>query len=273
METNLPGSNKAGSYVRALDYLAPVLSASDKWSGCADIWGISEPAKIDRLYHFILSEQSLPDGGIFRNTAKPSYWRNRYYSSALKSLLQFVVENQFELKLERQSAALMEGKELAKKLQEQTIDNYDLLVDCEIEKSGAEQSALVKTRLNQRYFRKMVLANYGGRCCVTGLQVPETLRASHISPWAQDRDNRMNPSNGLCLSATYDAAFDRHLISFDDKYRLVLSPALREYAGEAHDCYFREKEGQRILSPIRFQPDSELLDRHCDITISNRMSG
>lgn len=272
MESNLPGSNKAGSYVRALDYLSPILSASTKWDGSSDIWGMSEPAEIDRLYHFVLCEQSLADGGIFRNTDNPSYWKNRYYSSALKSILQFVVESQFELKLEQQSAAQIQGKELAKKLEEQTIDNYALLVDCKIVNGGTDQLSVVKTRLNQGYFRKMVLANYSGKCCVTGLEVPETLRASHISPWAQDKANRMNPSNGLCLSATYDAAFDRHLISFDDKYRLVLSPALREYSGEVCSRYFHEREGQSILMPVRFQPDLELLERHYSITVSNNMN-
>ena len=50
---------------------------------------------------------------------------------------------------------------------------------------------------------------WGGRCAVTGLDLPLLLRASHIKPW-RDSDNRerLDPYNGLLLSPSYDAAFD-----------------------------------------------------------------
>ena len=73
----------------------------------------------------------------------------------------------------------------------------------------------------------------------------------------------MNPENGLCLSATYDAAFDRHLISFDEKYRLILSSSLREYyTNEAFETQFRNFEGKAIAMPIKFLPSQELLQIH-----------
>ena len=76
----------------------------------------------------------------------------------------------------------------------------------------------MKVRSNQHVFRKMILNIYNQSCCITGLNIPEVNRASHIIPWSEDQTIRLDPRNGLCLSATYDAAFDKYLISLDDDY-------------------------------------------------------
>ena len=62
---------------------------------------------------------------------------------------------------------------------------------------------------------------------------PALLRASHIIPWKDcptDAD-RLDVHNGLLLSALWDAAFDRGLVTFDDEgnpqYSLALSEAGR----------------------------------------------
>ncbi len=47
---------------------------------------------------------------------------------------------------------------------------------------GRTREALVRTRVNQDFFRAAVLAAYGGRCCITGLCIPQLLNASHIVP-------------------------------------------------------------------------------------------
>ena len=52
---------------------------------------------------------------------------------------------------------------------------------------------------------------------------------------------RMDPRNGLCLSATDDAAFDRHLFTLD-RYRLVLSKAL--------------------ALPLRYRPSQVYVEQH-----------
>ena len=72
-----------------------------------------------------------------------------------------------------------------------------------------------------------------------------------------------NPENGLCLSATYDAAFDRHLISFDERYRLVVSKAIKDhYADAAAKSYFLDLEGQKMSLPAKFLPSQTLLEKH-----------
>jgi hypothetical protein len=90
-----------------------------------------------------------------------------------------------------------------------------------------EATANVKLRRGQEYFRDAVLNNFGGRCGVTELAVRDLLIASHILPWGTHVAERLNVRNGLCLSRLHDAAFDRGLIAFDDKLRLLLSPRLK----------------------------------------------
>ncbi|WP_184449962.1 HNH endonuclease signature motif containing protein [Rhizobium sp. BK538] len=55
---------------------------------------------------------------------------------------------------------------------------------------------------------------WGAKCCATGLDIESLLVASHIHPWsASDDQERLDPYNGLLLSAALDAAFDRGLIT------------------------------------------------------------
>jgi hypothetical protein len=88
-------------------------------------------------------------------------------------------------------------------------------------------------RIGQDLFRDRLMRDWGGRCPLTGIAEPELLRASHIVPWrtcATDAD-RLDPSNGLLLSALWDAAFDAGLVSFTDDgtplYSLSLAAAAR----------------------------------------------
>ena len=55
---------------------------------------------------------------------------------------------------------------------------------------GKTRETLVRTRINQGFFRAAVLAAYGVRCCITGLSIPQLLNASHIVQWKIDVKNR-----------------------------------------------------------------------------------
>jgi putative restriction endonuclease len=55
------------------------------------------------------------------------------------------------------------------------------------------------------------------RCCISGINVPRLLVASHIKPWSEFPEERLDPRNGLCLSSIHDAAFDAGLITLDKK--------------------------------------------------------
>lgn len=123
--------------------------------------------------------------------------------------------------------------------------------------------ATVRVRTMQTFFRKVVLAAYECRCCVTGNPVPELLIASHILPWSQFPEQRLNPQNGLCLAAHFDRAFDQGLITFGNNMELLLSSELRAYLPEKTlEREFLSVEGAPLRAPERFQPDKGFLDFH-----------
>jgi hypothetical protein len=85
------------------------------------------------------------------------------------------------------------------------------------------RQSLIEARLGQGQFRRRVLERWQGRCVVTGCSLEDILRASHIKPWrCSNNDERLNPANGLLLTANLDALFDRHLISFDIDGRMTV---------------------------------------------------
>lgn len=126
-----------------------------------------------------------------------------------------------------------------------------------------ETEMTAKVRIGQRFFRQSVLASYNCRCCITGNPIPELLVASHILPWGAYPEHRLNPMNGLCLAKTQDAAFDRGLISFDEDFRLVIGPYLKEHlTNEALERNFFAYEGKPIQMPDKFQPDFDFMQKH-----------
>jgi len=90
-----------------------------------------------------------------------------------------------------------------------------------------ERTGLVTSRVGQGWYRRALLSKFGGKCAVTGLDLEEVLIASHIVPWrASSEDERLDPNNGILLSPTYDALFDKHLISFSDDGNILVSSSL-----------------------------------------------
>mgnify|MGYP003672610612 CR=1 FL=1 len=87
-----------------------------------------------------------------------------------------------------------------------------------------ERSGLVTSRVGQGYFRQRLLERFSHKCAVSGVTIPDVLVASHIVPWRDATDQeRLDPNNGILLSPSYDALFDRHLISFEDNGTLLVS--------------------------------------------------
>lgn len=94
-----------------------------------------------------------------------------------------------------------------------------------------EDVALRRIRLGQAYFRRVVLANFDGRCALTGIAHAALLNASHIVGWAEHDAHRVDPRNGIALNRLHDAAFDRKLITFDEDLRLVVGRQIRDTLG------------------------------------------
>ena len=128
---------------------------------------------------------------------------------------------------------------------------------------GKTTSAIVKVRVNQERFRRAILASYNARCCISGLAEPRLLIASHIVPWSMDTKNRLNPQNGLCLSALHDKAYDLGLITVLPDLTVRVSRQLMdaESDGFAHDA-IAAYNGRRITLPDRFGPNPAFLESH-----------
>jgi putative restriction endonuclease len=145
-----------------------------------------------------------------------------------------------------------------KKSLEQLID----LSDIEI-KEGKEKERLVKMRVNQSFFRSMILASYDFTCCITGIKNTDLLVASHIVPWSVDEKNRLNPRNGLCLNALHDKAFDKYLITITPNLKLKVSKKLKdESKNKTMVENFIQLDGHEIKLPKKFLPDEKLLLQH-----------
>lgn len=88
-----------------------------------------------------------------------------------------------------------------------------------------EVERLIRQRVGQDIFRQALLDYWQGSCAVTGIDLPEILRASHAKPWAdcETDEERLNVYNGFLLSANLDALFDRGLISFAEDGQLICS--------------------------------------------------
>ena len=213
---------------------------------------------LNRIEDFIRVQQSLFIKGkdsIFRNISigQSSYPGKSFCTAAVKQLLKY---HAYDLR-EKEAWTILNKKPKAKCVSKELIELF------KIDKEGRDKTITTRIRLGQSYFRKMILQNYGNQCCVTGLNIPQTLRASHIVAWASDKTNRMNPENGLCLSATYDAAFDQHLISFDDDYRMIISKEIKDYyTNDVAKAYFEDFEGKQIQLPSLYMPSKKLLEKH-----------
>ena len=127
-----------------------------------------------------------------------------------------------------------------------------------------EASATVKVRRGQQFFRQSILNAYDVCCCISGINVPRLLVASHIKPWRDFPTERLNPRNGLCLSSLHDAAFDSGLITFDENFRIVLSKRMRSYFPQpALEQNFVPFEGKTIRLPDKLaEPDPVFLSFH-----------
>jgi putative restriction endonuclease len=130
-------------------------------------------------------------------------------------------------------------------------------------REGRTRSAWVQVRVNQARFRKSVLASYNATCCISGLQHEKLVIASHIVPWSMDNKNRLNPQNGLCLSALHDKAYDQGLITVMPDFTVRVSPKFKAHKEDSFmaDALLRFN-GQPIRLPERFRPAPEFLAFH-----------
>ena len=133
---------------------------------------------------------------------------------------------------------------------------------------GEYRDAKLKQRVGQYFFRMTVLNAYSNKCCVTGLEDSRLLIASHIKPWSEsnEKTERTNPKNGLCLNALHDKAFDRGLITLNCNYEIIISSQLKnENMDEYTRAWFMNYDHKKIIMPSKFLPDRCFIEYHNDM--------
>jgi 5-methylcytosine-specific restriction enzyme A len=109
---------------------------------------------------------------------------------------------------------------------EEPLADYSFRMPNETERKG-----LITSRVGQGAYRKRIVHRWEYKCAVTGFDKLEVLVASHIVPWKEANNNeRLDVHNGILLSPTYDALFDRHLITFENTGKIILSNKIEPQA-------------------------------------------
>ncbi len=114
-------------------------------------------------------------------------------------------------------------------------DNFD---PQEIEDARKKITASITQRQGQAAFRQSLLNAYGGRCCITGCDVEQSLEAAHIVPYRGPETNLMK--NGLLLRADIHILFDLYLMSINPETRKV------ELASQLANTHYGEFAGKPL---------------------------
>jgi putative restriction endonuclease len=126
----------------------------------------------------------------------------------------------------------------------------------------SEAVRLTRQRVHQSFFRDVILSSYEATCCVTGITLPDCLIASHIVPWSMAENLRTDPTNGLCLSATFDRLFDAGLMTVTTDLNVCFSTRLlKSTQPPVRDliCIYHNRP---IKRPHRFLPAEPHLNWH-----------
>lgn len=169
-------------------------------------------------------------------------------------------------------ALIFESERILAEKENLTIETKfnELLFDLK-DLKGEVKLREVKTRVNQNVFRQIVLANYSNKCAITGIDIPELLFASHIIPWSENEKERLNPENGICLSALYDKAFDKGFIAINERFELLISNDLKKKSNqEYYSKHFSILENEKINPPQRYFPNKEFIQFHLDTIFHKR---
>lgn len=166
---------------------------------------------------------------------------------------------------------LYESEVLLAKYKNKTIEQeYSEWKDADLEmlknKKGLDKERLVKTRVNQSLFRRIIMNNYSNTCAVCSLNIDKLLVASHILKWSVNKNERLNPENGLCLCNIHDKAFELGYLGITGDYQLKISEELSIISEETYFAMFKRHQNRNIILPDKFYPSPIFLDTHYQTT-------
>jgi putative restriction endonuclease len=128
------------------------------------------------------------------------------------------------------------------------------------------EQMLVNRKIRDANFRLEVCRAYEDRCAVTGLRIVNgggraEVQAAHIKPVAAGGPDVVQ--NGIALSATVHWLFDRHLISIDEDYRLLVSH--NRVPSELRSLFRPANERLHLPEDRRLWPHPAFLVHHREI--------
>ena len=121
---------------------------------------------------------------------------------------------------------------------------------------------LAPQRLGQQAFQAVVLRAYSRKCSITGNKIRPVLQAAHILPLPNGGEHRLD--NGLLLRSDVHTLYDRGYLAIDPKYRLLVSPRLREEFGNGDQFYARAGKPVDLPQRQRDRPNPDFLEWHVD---------
>ncbi|ALG66632.1 HNH endonuclease [Beggiatoa leptomitoformis] len=105
------------------------------------------------------------------------------------------------------------------------LNNLDTLTESQIVAVQSQERQIVLSQIARKFratdFRKRVLGAYEHRCAICGVQL-ELIDAAHIIPVAAPTSTD-ETKNGIALCKLHHTAFDRNLISFNERYEIEVS--------------------------------------------------
>lgn len=131
----------------------------------------------------------------------------------------------------------------------------------EIEYGFDENDSVARSSL----FKSKIPSIYNNTCAISRLSITTSsnvsmIDACHIEPWSINYNDTI--VNGIALTPTIHRAFDKHLITIDRDYRVVVSDDFIESGYSAFGI--KKLHGSKILLPESrdFYPSQELLETH-----------
>ena len=128
------------------------------------------------------------------------------------------------------------------------------------------EQMLVNRKIRDASFRLEVCRAYENTCAVTGLRLINgggraEVQAAHIKPVAMGGPDVVQ--NGIALSATVHWLFDRHLISIDQDYSLLVSH--NRVPVELRNLFRPEHQGLHLPKDPRLRPHPAFLAHHREL--------
>jgi putative restriction endonuclease len=128
---------------------------------------------------------------------------------------------QFLVSAPRQTAGVVTARDLRDAVGAEAPFDPSSIADARLRTARA-----IAIRQGQPEFRARLLQAYGGRCAITGCDVPDALEAAHILGYRGQQTNHVQ--NGLLLRADLHTLFDRGLLSIDAAtWTVVVHASLR----------------------------------------------